>query len=245
MSVYAISDLHGCREEFHAMLEKIAFSEYDEMYIIGDVCDRGKESIALLQDIMSYPNMHLIFGNHDVWLAKYTDLLIKGKKSSLALFAALHTNMDFITWMHYNGGVSTADQFMDLSFPECYDIKVYLDSSRTFYKTLEIMGRKFLLVHSGLGSYCHSSVSLPEIPEYELVWPHIGLDDNPFDDVTMIVGHMPTFMYGDEYDGRIAHGKRKSILHIDCGCVFGRALGCVRLNDMEEFYVSSTYPRVG
>ena len=43
MSTYVISDLHGCLKEFEAMLEKIEFSEYDEMYIAGDVCDRGKD----------------------------------------------------------------------------------------------------------------------------------------------------------------------------------------------------------
>ena len=37
-------------------------------------------------------------------------------------------------------------------------------------------------------------------------------------------------------------GKKKSILHIDCGCVYGRRLGCVRLEDQKEFYVPSTYP---
>ena len=44
-------------------------------------------------------------------------------------------------------------------------------------------------------------------------------------------------------DDIIAHGKNDTILHIDCGCVYGYSLGCIRLEDMQEFYVPSTYPK--
>ncbi|MBQ1532331.1 MAG: fructose-bisphosphatase class III [Solobacterium sp.] len=238
MAVYAISDLHGCKDEFDEMLKKISFSEYDEMYIIGDVCDRGNHSIALLQEIMAHPNMHLIFGNHDEWLADFAQTLIDVKKNDgvMDLF-----NMDLVRWLHYNGGYKTADEFLDLDYPDCYDIKLYLEN-REYYKKLTVKGKNFLLVHAGLGAYCRPDVRISEIPTSELVWSHIGVNDNPFDDVVMIVGHMPTFLYGFWYENRILHGK--NILHIDCGCVFGRSLACVRLDDMQEFYVPSTYPYI-
>ena len=239
MSVYVISDLHGCYEEFMAMLEKIQFSEYDELFIAGDVCDRGRENMKLLQTVMGMKNAHLIFGNHDIWLARYVPDLIIGKKHSSHLF---WLGSDFKTWLYYNGGTITMDQFMDLDFPACYDIRKYLEDNTRYYQELSLLGRKYLIVHAGLGKYCRAGIHISEIPEYELVWPHIGLDDNPYEDVTMIVGHYPTFMYGARFDGKIAHGK--NLLHIDCGCVYGRTLGCVRLDDMQEFYVESTYPRV-
>ena len=77
-----MSDLHGCKDEFDQMLKIIDFTEYDELWIDGDVCDRGRHSIALLQEIMHHDNMHMIFGNHDVWLARYTQELIDAKKDS-------------------------------------------------------------------------------------------------------------------------------------------------------------------
>ncbi len=221
------------------MLEKISFSDYDELYIAGDVCDRGRESMKLLRTIMGMKNAHLIFGNHDIWLERYVPDLIIGKKHSAHLF---FLGSDFRTWLYYNGGTITMDQFMDLDTPVCYDIQKYLEDNRRFYQELTLRGEKYLIVHSGLGSWCRKGVHISEVPEYELVWPHIGLDDNPFEDVTMIVGHYPTFMYGERYDGKII--RRKNLLHIDCGCVYGRTLGCIRLDDMQEFYVPSTYPRV-
>ena len=51
----------------------------------------------------------------------------------------------------------------------------------------------------------------------------------------MIVGHMPTLFYGDEYKGKMI--LRDRIYHIDCGCVFGYRLGCLCLDTLEEFYV--------
>lgn len=38
---YAISDVHGMGHLLDQMLEKIAFSEADRLYILGDLIDRG------------------------------------------------------------------------------------------------------------------------------------------------------------------------------------------------------------
>ena len=42
---YAISDIHGCYEEYIKLLEKIGFSEDDTLYILGDIFDRGEKTI--------------------------------------------------------------------------------------------------------------------------------------------------------------------------------------------------------
>ncbi len=241
MATYVMSDLHGCKKEFDAMLDKIGFNEYDELWIVGDICDRGNESIPLLKEIIGYDNMHLIFGNHDVWLARYCQELIDAKRDD----NSVDMTDDMLCWLHYNGGYRTSDQFMDLPFPDCYDIKLYLED-KLFYKYLKVNGRKFLLVHAGVAATDDApDIKVSEVPEQILVWAHIGLNDNPYNDVTLIVGHTPTFSYGEEWDGKIAHGKNDTIFHIDCGCAYGRTLGCLRLDDMQEFYVESTYPRLG
>lgn len=239
MSTYVMSDIHGCRVELDAMLEQICFSEYDELWVVGDICDRGNDNIGVLRTLMAHPNMHLVFGNHDQWFLRYAQTLIDAKKNP----SSVNMTDDLLTWLHFNGGFATANEFMDLDFPECYDMKCYLENP-DYYQEIEVGGRQFLLIHAGLGSYASRSVRLSTVPINELIWSHIGIDDNPFDDRTMIVGHTPTFLYGDDYDGKVIHGRRADIMHIDCGCVYGRSLGCVRLNDMKEFYVPSSYPYV-
>ena len=68
MSVYVMSDLHGDWAHFKLMLLKIRFSKSDQLYIIGDVVDRGPHSIKLLQFIRQQENMTLLMGNHDLML---------------------------------------------------------------------------------------------------------------------------------------------------------------------------------
>jgi len=228
-----MSDIHGCKREFDKMLELIDYnSEYDVLWIIGDICDRGNENIPLLQKIMGDESMHIIFGNHDVWFHKYIKTLIDAKIDD----NTFDMDDDLLCWLHYNGGYKTADQFMDLPFPQCYDIERYLDLNERYYQELDIHGKKYLLVHAGISDeYYRPNVRITEVPKEILIWAHIGLDDNPFSDKTMIVGHTPTFLYGEEYANKIAKGN--NIYHIDGGCVFGYSLACLRLDDLQEFYV--------
>lgn len=60
-----MSDLHGEKYRYDAMLEMIQFSGEDTLYILGDVVDRGPNGIDILRDIMQRPNVHLILGNHE------------------------------------------------------------------------------------------------------------------------------------------------------------------------------------
>jgi len=46
---YVMSDLHGKYEKFLQMLDTIHFSDDDDLYILGDVVDRGPQSVELLR----------------------------------------------------------------------------------------------------------------------------------------------------------------------------------------------------
>lgn len=46
---YVMSDLHGMYDRFIAMLEKIDFSDSDELFIIGDIIDRGERPVDILE----------------------------------------------------------------------------------------------------------------------------------------------------------------------------------------------------
>lgn len=40
------------------------------MILAGDIFDRGNQPIELYFEILKYPNIQVIQGNHDVWLAR-------------------------------------------------------------------------------------------------------------------------------------------------------------------------------
>lgn len=63
--IYCMADLHGERNLFVRMLEHIQFSDTDQLYILGDVIDRGTGGVDILEQIMAAPNMTMLLGNHE------------------------------------------------------------------------------------------------------------------------------------------------------------------------------------
>ena len=62
---YVMGDIHGCYEQYAAMLKEIRFSDEDVLYVIGDVIDRGRRSIDVLTDMSMRANVFPILGNHE------------------------------------------------------------------------------------------------------------------------------------------------------------------------------------
>ena len=62
---YVMSDLHGRYDKYTEMLNKIHFTSDDELYILGDICDRGPSSAQIYLDIMKRENVHCVMGNHE------------------------------------------------------------------------------------------------------------------------------------------------------------------------------------
>ena len=52
--IYVMSDIHGCYDKYKKMLEKIALSEEDTLYLLGDVVDRGEHGMKILLDILIF-----------------------------------------------------------------------------------------------------------------------------------------------------------------------------------------------
>mgnify|MGYP003311724265 CR=1 FL=1 len=50
-------------------LEKVGFAANDELYILGDVIDRGDFSRELLEWIIDEPRIKLVLGNHEIFAA--------------------------------------------------------------------------------------------------------------------------------------------------------------------------------
>lgn len=46
--IYVLSDIHGNKENFDSILEKISLQPEDSLYILGDVVDRYPYGIQLL-----------------------------------------------------------------------------------------------------------------------------------------------------------------------------------------------------
>ncbi len=70
MAVYAIGDIQGCYAEFQQLLEKVKFNaDTDQLWLTGDVVNRGPESLATLRLVYAMrDNIRMVLGNHDLHL---------------------------------------------------------------------------------------------------------------------------------------------------------------------------------
>ncbi len=73
---YVMSDPHAEYDLFLALLEEIGFSDSDELFILGDLIDKGRDSVRLLQYVFSKDNIHVCMGNHEYeFLKLYSSLM--------------------------------------------------------------------------------------------------------------------------------------------------------------------------
>lgn len=221
MSKYVISDLHGCYDKFIEMLTEISFKENDELYILGDIFDRGDKPLEILDYIQAHNNITLLKGNHEKMFEEY----FKEGDSTL--------------W-YYNGGETTLSGIMRKGYEYEYSLYKYI-RNLPLIKVVD----KFILVHAGL--YLpknHNELKLKELIELQEedinLWTRDYIySDVQYKDYKIICGHSTVQSINNNYeDVKIIH--RKGHIFIDCGCTFERAngkLACLRLDDMQEFYL--------
>ena len=233
MMIYVMSDLHGEYDKYIAMLTKIDFSDDDELYILGDVVDRGSKPVEILRDMKTRHNVFPLMGNHDKmaidvleWLlTEVTDETLQQDLSREALYQLAIWRM--------NGAQTTIDGFERIPREERGELLEYMKKFAPF-EVVRAGGRKFILVHAGLGNF-DSSKPLDEYSLHDLASIRFDYDREYFGgDVYIVTGHTPTITITGKPE--IYHSCHN--ICIDCGAVFayGR-LACLRLDDMKEFYV--------
>lgn len=221
MSKYVISDIHGMYDEFIKMLEVINFSDEDELFILGDIFDRGPNPLSILDYIVSHDNIHFIKGNHEDMFIEAVDY------------------KDYSVW-HRNGGNTTHAQIIERG--EDYEKMLYdYIKALPFYMIVD----NYILVHAGVFfPENYQNMTLDEFmywqDEENSLWSRANIhSEKVFKDYKIICGHtIVQSITNNIEDVQIV--KTPGHIYIDCGCCFdgiNGKLACLRLDDMKEFYV--------
>ena len=227
---YVISDLHGRYDLFLRMLDKICFTEKDTLFFLGDAADRGPDGIRVLLDVMKRRNVTMLLGNHEDMFRRVIAHW-ETKPSILDRPAARRT---FVNWTERNGGLVTWEAFLALSREQQVAVRDFL-FRLPLYRELTVNGRRFLLVHAGVGEYAPNKKP-EDCDPMDLIWTRMDYSKTYYDDRYLVTGHTPTALIDPEWKGRIFRSNNHIV--VDCGAVYLGTLGCFCLDTMDEIYVS-------
>lgn len=235
MHTYIMSDIHGHYTEFIKLLKMIEFSEYDHLYILGDIMDRGTENLDILEYVIAHANVHLLMGNHE-------DMLLNTYRNKSQLDRKYYKAL----WIQ-NGEDTTAMELDSLQNKNCEKFEKYLDylSELPLYKFITVNNEKYLLVHAGI----YLNRDIKSQTRDDMLWIREDFLNNQNTanlDFSIIAGHTPTIYLQQcishldqnqklkAFESKIVKFDKK--IEIDCGAAYGNYLGCLRLDDMQEFY---------
>ena len=235
---YVMSDIHGEYTLLLELLEKLSLGEDDVLYVLGDMLDRGPDPIQVLFALMRLPQAICLVGNHELMALQCLSLLQKEitEETISQLDPMLVERL--LIWQG-NGSLPTITGFRRLSPPQREDMLDFLQDL-TAYEEVEAGGRRYLLVHAGLGGFSPDK-PLEDYTIEQLVWERPDYHRDYFPDVYTITGHTPTqLIEGNPRPGYIYRQGRH--IAIDCGaCFAGGRLAALCLETGEEFYSSTNH----
>ena len=234
MSTYVIGDIHGEYNQLKILLEKMSFGDEDELYVLGDVVDRGAHPIKALQYLMTIPNCTCLIGNHEVMALKCLRFLRKEITEEFISSLKEEDMLYLLDWMQ-NGGQSTMNEFQKLTREEQNDVLEFLGDFEA-YAELTVNGQDYILVHAGLG---HNFCCLTPIDAYsleDLVWYRPDYEIPYYEDKIVVTGHTPTqYIPGNPRPGYIFRKNNYIVLDC-CACSHRGRLAGICLETGEEFY---------
>ncbi len=229
---YVMGDLHGMLDQFCDMLNKIKFKSSDTLYILGDIVDKGAESIKLLQNLSYRHNIYPIMGNHDkLALDLLSELPTEAGEMDPSAFDK-ETLSKILAWSK-EGGMPTVSEFMKLSPDDKEGVLEYL-SDIPPYEIAEVNGKVFILAHAGIANFDPSK----ELDDYEpedFYTEGADYTKQYFDKFYLITAHTPTEEIDPSCQDKIYFGNNH--IAIETGVSEGGPLACYCLDNGKEFYV--------
>lgn len=234
--IFVVSDIHGHYDLFIKLLLQIKFNQDDFLYIIGDVCDRGPDSLKLIFYIQKHPNIVLLKGNHEYMMQEalyygiyYNDFDYPSKALKIWIANGGNTTMENIRSYLRKYELKHDDYRVvrDAFLKQLYGYLVNLPN----YVELKVNNQPYVLVHAGI----NPRYPLEKQRVQDLLWIR-----NEFyyarGDLTKIYifGHTPTILLNEDRTFNVWFDPiNQNKIGIDgglaCGNISGQ-LNCLCLN---------------
>lgn len=223
--VLAISDIHGCYDEFCEMLNKVKFNpENDKLILLGDYVDRGyksKQVVELVKNLVDEHGAIALKGNHD-------DMFVRHMITDTYDNAFNHMR---------NGGLSTFQSYYGTEW-ELSELWVAKKFIMDYYKDhVEFLRdlpyyyetEEYIFVHAGINPFYED---WENTPYDEMIWIRDLFINNKHQTGKIVIfGHTPcTYLHGTE---DVWFGGDK--IGIDGACAYGFQLNCLEIYDVDGY----------
>lgn len=151
MAVYVTSDAHGHVRALDEVLSEVSLGAGDELYVLGDLIDRGPDPMGVVSLVRSLPNAHVLLGNHEDLMLLATAHSGSPRNGSFDL-SGFGVD-EFTGWTNWtmNGGGTTIDQLEQFGADEYADYMGWV-SELPLYAVTQAGGRTFALAHAGISA---------------------------------------------------------------------------------------------
>lgn len=263
MATYAIGDLQGCLSPLQLLLEKINFdSRKDCLWFVGDLVNRGPDSLGTLRFVKSLgARAQVVLGNHDLHLLTVAAGFANAHRGDTLNDILQAPDCDeLLSWLRQRPLLHRADGFImihagllpswtvaeaqslaneveaALRAPNYLDFlaNMYGNSPDHWHDELRGWDRLRVITNAftrlrickpdGTMEFSHKS-ELAAIPAGFLPWYQVPRRNSA--DETIICGHWSALGLRLE----------SNLLALDTGCLWGRCLSAVRLEDRALFQV--------
>lgn len=179
MKTYCISDIHGHFENLERFVKTL--KEDDRVFVLGDVIDKGKDSIKCLEYIMNDDRFLMLLGNHEYMMF---NLLSEEPGSYLY-------NEYYDLWVNWNSGGDTLDQYNELTRYNQLQIYNFIKRLPLNIPNVKVNDKNFYLVHSCPKSDIQLRMEDLEYSENriaEYVWDRVNPGDKLGTENKIVIG---------------------------------------------------------
>lgn len=129
MATYAIGDIQGCYDELQKLLDKVQFGPSDQLWVAGDLVNRGPKSLETLRFLKSLGEQAVcVLGNHDLHLlaVHYNAVSVK-RSDTLKPILEASDRQELMDWLRQQKLVVTDKEqgfvMVHAGIPPCWSVK--------------------------------------------------------------------------------------------------------------------------
>lgn len=213
--VIVVSDMHGHHDVFCEALKKSGFCGKDALVVLGDICNKGDQSLLLLRRVVELArqeNVHVLMGNNDLTLLHWLD--------------GIYSDEDVCQWLRDGSGTIIHDMAKELEHPyETAEAVRLLKRTVNIRYSEEIRFLRDLphIIESDIATFVHAGLKPGPLEKQEiydcLSYPAFAEQTYVFEK-PLIVGHWPTANYcgcRQIADQNVYFNRQTNVISIDGG----------------------------